>query len=195
MVSLITSDRVAAPVKAMYSESERRQLLALARAALESTAGTPSRLPELDAVLGDQRRAAFVTLTRRQQLRGCIGTLATDRPLRECIAELAVSSATEDPRFPRVKRDEIDDLRIEISVLSPPVDALPEDVQVGVHGLIIERGSRRGLLLPQVAEEHHLNREQFLDATCQKAGLPPGAWKEPGTRLQTFTAEVFGEPQ
>ena len=177
----------------MYSAEERRQLLALARAALRSVGGRPTQLPALDAALGDQRRAAFVTLTRRDQLRGCIGTLATDRPLKSSIAELAVSSATEDPRFPRVKDDEIDDLRIELSVLSPPVDATPDDVEVGKHGLIVERGFRRGLLLPQVATEHNFTREQFLNATCMKAGLPAGAWTEPGTRLQTFTAEVFGE--
>ena len=177
----------------MFSSEQRRQLLALARAALKSTTLGVTTLPELDAALGEQQRAAFVTLTKREQLRGCIGTLAMDRPLRESIAELAVSSATEDPRFPRVKPEEIDDIRIEISVLSPPVDAPPEDVEVGTHGLIIERGFRRGLLLPQVATEHGLDREQFLAATCQKAGLPPFAWKEPGTRLQTFTAEVFGE--
>ena len=178
-----------------YSPEQRRQLLALARASLKRGIGRDGQLPELDAALGDQERAAFVTLTRRAQLRGCIGTLATDRPLRESIAELAMSSATEDPRFPRVQSDELDDIRIEISVLSPPVDARPDEVVVGMHGLIVEQGRRRGLLLPQVAVEHRLSREQFLDATCQKAGLPSGCWREPGVRLQTFTAEVFGESE
>jgi AmmeMemoRadiSam system protein A len=179
----------------MYSPEQRKQLLSLARASLKRGITHNGSLPELDAALGSQERAAFVTLTRREQLRGCIGTLATDRPLRETIAELAVSSATEDPRFPRVRPDEVDDLRIEISVLSPPVDAGPEDVVIGMHGLIVEHGRRRGLLLPQVATEHHLTREQFLDAVCQKAGLPASAWREPGVRLQTFTAEVFGEQE
>ena len=145
------------------------------------------------AKLVEQKRAAFVTLTRNGALRGCIGSLDAERPLADAIPALALSSANEDPRFPRVGRDEVDDLRIEISVLSPPRDARPEDVEVGTHGLIVERGWRRGLLLPQVATEHHMNREQFLAATCQKAGLSPNAWKDPETRLQTFTAEVFGE--
>lgn len=145
------------------------------------------------AKLAEQKRAAFVTLTRHGALRGCIGSLSAEQPLSSAIPRLAVSSATEDPRFPRVSRDEVDDLRIEISVLSPPEDARPEEVEVGRHGLIVERGFRRGLLLPQVATEHHLDREQFLAATCQKAGLPADAWKDPATRLQTFTAEVFGE--
>ena len=143
--------------------------------------------------LAEQKRAAFVTLTSHGALRGCLGSLAADRPLSRAIPELAISSATEDPRFPRVTRGEVDDLRIEISILTPPRDARPEDVQVGTHGLIVERGHRRGLLLPQVATEHHMDREAFLGAVCQKAGLPPNAWKDPETRLQTFTAEVFGE--
>jgi hypothetical protein len=179
----------------MYSPEQRKQLLALARASLRRGIAHSGTLPELDAALGNQERAAFVTLTRHEQLRGCIGTLATDRPLRETIAELAVSSATEDPRFSRVRPEEVEDLRIEISVLTPPVDARPEDVVIGMHGVIVERGFRRGLLLPQVATEHHLTREQFLDAVCQKAGLPGGCWREPGVRLQTFTAEVFGEQE
>ena len=166
-------------------------MLAAARLALrgELLDGYPAKSPKL----AEQKRAAFVTLTSHGALRGCLGSLAADRPLARAIPDLAISSAHEDPRFPRVSRGEVDDLRIEISILSPPRDARPEDVQVGTHGLIVERGRRRGLLLPQVATEHHLDREAFLDAVCQKAGLPPDAWRDPETRLQTFTAEVFGE--
>jgi len=182
-------------VSATYSKDQQQQLLALARAAVrradDTESGTP--LPTLEAALGDQRRAAFVTLTRDSQLRGCIGSLAADRPLRETIAELAIASATEDPRFPPVRADEVSGLRIEISVLSTAADARPEDVVIGTHGVIVERGTRRGLLLPQVATEHHLTRAEFLDAVCVKAGFPADAWREPTTRLQTFTAEVFGE--
>ena len=162
------------------------------RAARRALRGEPI-IAAASPKLAEQKRAAFVTLTRKGALRGCVGSLAAEHPLATAIPELAVSSATEDPRFPQVSRDEVEELRIEISVLSPPRDARPEEVEVGKHGLIIERGWRRGLLLPQVATEHHLDREQFLAATCQKAGLPPDAWKDPQTRLQTFTAEVFGE--
>jgi AmmeMemoRadiSam system protein A len=178
-------------VSADYTDEERRELLVAARRALRGEHAGASA--PMSPKLVEQKRAAFVTLTSHGALRGCLGSLAADRPLALAIPELAISSATEDPRFPRVTRGEVDDLRIEISILSPPSDARPQDVRVGTHGLIVERGRRRGLLLPQVASEHHLDREAFLDAVCQKAGLPPDAWRDPETRLQTFTAEVFGE--
>jgi AmmeMemoRadiSam system protein A len=176
-------------MSAEYTDEERSALLRAARQALR---GGPNASP-MSEELGARQRAAFVTLTRGGELRGCVGTLGDDRPLARAIPELAISSATQDPRFPRVAPSEVDDLRIEISILSPPKDARPEEVEVGTHGLIVQRGRRRGLLLPQVATEHHLDREQFLNAVCQKAGLPADAWRDPQTRLQTFTAEVFGE--
>lgn len=178
-------------MSAEYTDEERREMLAAARLALRGELLEP--YPAKSPKLTEQKRAAFVTLTSGGALRGCLGTLVADRPLARAIPDLAIASATEDPRFPRVTRAEIDYLRIEISILSPPQDARPEHVEVGTHGLIVERGHRRGLLLPQVATEHRLDREAFLDAVCQKAGLPAGAWRDPETRLLTFTAEVFGE--
>ena len=137
-----------------------------------------------------------MTLRVGEELRGCLGHIAADRPLADLIPDLTVAAAREDPRFPPVARDEVDRIRIEISVLSPPqeVDATdPRAIQIGRDGLMVERGEARGLLLPQVAPEHRWTAEEFLEATCEKAGLPRHAWREPGTRVSTFLADVFEE--
>jgi uncharacterized protein (TIGR00296 family) len=97
----------------------------------------------------------------------------------------------EDPRFHPVQPDELPGMAVEVSILSPLFDIAADGVAVGVHGLLIRRGRSAGLLLPQVATEHHLDREGFLHALCQKAGLPPGAWRSPGTTLQAFTVQRF----
>ncbi|MGZ8472355.1 MAG: AmmeMemoRadiSam system protein A [Candidatus Deferrimicrobiaceae bacterium] len=136
--------------------------------------------------------AAFVTLRSGGYLRGCIGYTEAHAPLYRVVQECAVAAATEDPRFPRVTKEEVADLRIEISVLTPLSPIRPEDVTVGVHGLQIRKGANRGLLLPQVAVEHGWDRQMFLSQVCRKAGLPPDAWKE-DAELYSFTAEVFGE--
>jgi AmmeMemoRadiSam system protein A len=128
------------------------------------------------------------------QLRGCIGRVDPDTPLYLAVEQLAVAAATRDPRFEPLRAEELPETRVEISVLSTLRDGKPEEVEIGQHGLVITRGARRGLLLPQVAVEHKLDRERFLDETCAKAGLPPGAWKQDGTQLQLFTADVFHEP-
>ena len=136
--------------------------------------------------------AAFVTLRSGGHLRGCIGYTEARAPLYRVVQECAVAAATEDPRFPRVTTEDVADLRIEISVLTPLSPIRPEDVTVGVHGLQIRKGANRGLLLPQVAVEHGWDRQMFLSQVCRKAGLPPDAWKE-DAELYSFTAEVFGE--
>jgi len=136
--------------------------------------------------------AAFVTLRSGGHLRGCIGYTEPHAPLYRVVRECAVAAATEDPRFPRVTKEEVADLRIEISILTPLSPIRPEDVTVGVHGLQIRKGTNRGLLLPQVAVEHGWDRQMFLSQVCRKADLPPDAWKE-DAELASFTAEVFGE--
>jgi len=143
-------------------------------------------------------RGAFVTLEQRGALRGCVGHMAPDRPLAETIRRVAVSAAREDPRFPPVAPDELPELRIEISVVHPPVRADPVDpgrVAIGRDGLLVRRGRSQGVLLPQVAQEHGLGPEAFLSAACLKAGLPAESWREPGgaTQVYTFPADVFGE--
>ncbi len=140
-----------------------------------------------------QRRGAFVTLKKHGQLRGCIGNLIPRRPLYLTVQSVAISAAVNDRRFLPVTKDELKDIDIEISVLSPiePIADVSE-IQVGRHGLIIVKGQNQGVLLPQVAVENNWDRDEFLRQICLKAGLPEDAWQE-GARLYVFTAEVFGE--
>ncbi len=114
-------------------------------------------------------------------------------PLVNVVANCAAAAATEDPRFPRVLTEEVPELAIELSVLSRPGPVRIEEIEIGTHGLIATRGHRRGLLLPQVADEHNWPVERFLEETCLKAGLGPYDWKQRDTRIEAFTAEVFCE--
>lgn len=172
---------------------EREELLRIARsaaAACVSGGNMPQASPAYPKLAAPG--AAFVTLRKKGHLRGCIGYTEAHAPLYRVVQECAVAAATEDSRFPRVTREEVPDLRIEISVLTPLFPIRPEDVTAGVHGLQIRKGENRGLLLPQVALEHGWDRQMFLSQVCLKAGLPADAWKE-GAELSSFTAEVFGE--
>ncbi|HEX4561543.1 MAG TPA: AmmeMemoRadiSam system protein A [Gemmatimonadales bacterium] len=168
----------------------------MARAALRQALGrrqSPAMVGWKESL---PRRGAFVTLRIGGELRGCLGHIAADRTLVDLIPGLAVSAAREDPRFPPLSAEEVDRVTIEISVLTTPTPVDPNDagaVVIGRDGLLVERGSARGLLLPQVAPVQRWGPAQFLDATCEKAGLPPGAWREPGTRVLTFQADVFEE--
>jgi AmmeMemoRadiSam system protein A len=143
------------------------------------------------------RRGAFVTLEERDgDLRGCIGHVMGDRPLGEIIRQVAVSAARSDPRFPPVQPDELLELHIAISVLNEPVRVAPVDpgrVVIGRDGLLVRRGAAQAVLLPQVATDHGLGPEDFLNAACHKAGLAAGSWREPATQVFTFTADVFVE--
>jgi len=178
--------------------ADRAALLALARNAIQAAlAGCPP--PQLPDVPGARlRRGAFVTLEAQEahDLRGCIGHIAGDRPLGEIIRHVAVSAARSDPRFPPVQLDELSALRIEISVLDHPVMVETSDLcrlVIGRDGLLVRRGRAQAVLLPQVAVEQGFIPEAFLNAVCHKAGLPPGSWREPATRVFTFTADVFIE--
>ena len=140
-----------------------------------------------------ERRGLFVTLRVAKKLRGCIGMIEAQATLGETVARCAADAALHDPRFSRMRTEEMDALEIEVSLLTPPEPIRPEDVEVGVHGLLVEHGTRRGLLLPQVAVEHRLNRDQFLAETCLKAGLAREAWKDPETKLHGFQCEIVAE--
>ena len=127
-----------------------------------------------------------------EKLRGCVGYVLPTCPVYRAVAETARAAAFEDNRFPPVTREEAPHLEIELSILSPPQPILPEEIEIGRHGLLISWHGRRGLLLPQVPVEHAWDRATFLEQTCRKAGLPPDAWQK-GASIEAFTAEVFGE--
>jgi AmmeMemoRadiSam system protein A len=139
----------------------------------------------------------FVTWKRDGQLRGCIGSVERVRPLWADVEANAVHGLLGDPRFPPATADELPLLGLEISVLTPfePVADPLRDVRIGVHGLLVERGPYRGLLLPQVPVEWGWDVPAFLAHSCRKAGLPADAWRDPRTTISTFMAEVFGEEE
>ncbi|MEO8256806.1 MAG: AmmeMemoRadiSam system protein A [Acidobacteriota bacterium] len=178
----------------MTSQPERDLLLRLARAAIVAHVGG-APLAAIDPNTLDRRRgAAFVSLhTRAGELRGCIGHLEHDQSLPDVVARCAVAACSADPRFTAVSPAEVGELQIELSLLGPlePVAGAVE-IEIGRHGLVIEKGSRRGLLLPQVATEWKWDGRRFLAETCRKAGLPQDAW-EHGARIWRFEAEVFGD--
>jgi hypothetical protein len=180
----------------ILEESDKKELLRIARATLREFLATgymPPGAPHRKPLL--QPAGAFVSVYVDDELRGCMGRVDADTPLYLAVEQLAVSAATHDTRFPSVRLEELKQTRLEVSVLSAIAPIQPDAIEVGRHGLVITRGARRGLLLPQVALKHGLDREQFLDETCGKAGLKPGAWKEENTRVECFTAEVFMESQ
>ena len=139
-------------------------------------------------------RGAFTTIYYHGQLRGCVGYVFPIIALYQTVAETARAAAFEDTRFSPVTLAEARELKVSLSVLSPIATIQPEEVEVGMHGLVITLGGRRGLLLPQVPLEHQWDRVTFLEQTCHKAGLPPDAWQK-GASIEAFTAEVFGDPK
>lgn len=176
-----------------YSPDQRTELLQLAHDAIESAVRGRrlSYKPSTSSL--SEPRGAFTTLHLRRELRGCVGYVMPVYPLFQTVVETARAAAFNDNRFPPVTLNEVHELQIEISVLSPLRPIAPEQVVVGQHGLVVSLGNRRGLLLPQVPIEWNWDRETFLGHTCRKAGLPMDAWKQ-GALLEAFTAEVFADP-
>jgi AmmeMemoRadiSam system protein A len=181
---------------ASLSEAQRSALLTLARgAAARAARGETDTGPGAPPEGLDRLGGAFVTLRVGGALRGCIGTFEGREPLWDTVHDMAVAAATRDPRFPRLGAADLDALGVDISVLAPARRVSdPTEIEIGRHGLEIRRGGRRGLLLPQVATDHGLDREAFLAETCRKAGLPARAWREAETEVWCFEAEVFGDP-
>lgn len=175
-------------------DDDRQLLLKLARAAIVARVKTQTLPAPGRAGVFAQLAGAFVTIHKRGQLRGCIGHVEADEPLGRVIARCAVAAASSDPRFSPVAPDELPHLHIELSVLGP-LERIqrPEEIEIGRHGLVVEQGWNRGLLLPQVAVEWKWDRETFAAETCRKAGLPPQAWAT-GAKMWRFEAEVFSEP-
>lgn len=177
------------------SPPDKETLLKVARESIRAHLKnqTPASSQEASPALCEPR-GVFVTLHRQGRLRGCIGYLEPVKPLIAAVQEMATAAAFHDPRFPPVREEELADIDLEISVLSPMHRIFKEEeVEIGKHGLYMERALARGLLLPQVATECKWDRRTFLEQTCRKAGLPPSAWKDPDTRIYVFTAEIFSE--
>lgn len=189
-------------VKIMISNEEGKFLVKLARSSIESylkdkiileaPEDTPNNLKE--------EMGVFVTLNKNEQLRGCIGYPEPVKPLVNSVIEVAISSAIQDPRFPPVSPGELNDINVEVSVLTKPelieVDKPAEYLEkigIGTDGLIVEGSSGRGLLLPQVAVEWQWNVEEFLANTCRKAGLNVDCWLEQDTRIYKFQGQIFNE--
>lgn len=178
----------------MFTDAQKRALLRAARAAIRSQVTGEAMAPGPCATL-PAGTGAFVTIRRAGRLRGCLGTLECRGPLLEEIARCAARAAREDPRFPPVEASELAALAIEVSILGPLEPISPHDrdaIVIGRHGLVVERGSRRGLLLPQVASEWGWGPEDLLAHTCLKAGLPRDAWRD-GAAVYRFEAIVFGD--
>jgi AmmeMemoRadiSam system protein A len=179
------------------SNEEKRTLLKIARSAIEMTLeGKPMPPIKNQGEALSRRSGVFVTLRIGEELRGCIGYVEPLFPLAEATQEVAVKAAVEDPRFTPLTQSELKKVTIEISVLSP-LEKLEdiETIEIGKHGLVIDSGYRRGLLLPQVATEYNWDRKQFLEHTSLKAGLPTDAWKRKEVTLFTFTVEKIEETE
>ena len=176
-----------------FTEKEKTKLKNIARASIEAAVKgkKPSEIKGASGKL-QEPYGIFVTINKHGNLRGCIGLIISDRPLYLGCQQMAQAAALEDPRFTPITEKELPDLEIEISILTPPEKIVDfGDIVIGRDGLIISRGYARGLLLPQVAAEYGWTVEEFLEETCRKAGLPRDAYKQEGTEIHKFSAEVF----
>jgi hypothetical protein len=175
------------------TEQEKETLRNVVKKTLDSCVKT-GKVPEFNNFSGHlgEKWGAFVTLTKRGELRGCIGNIVGTRPLITTVAEMTREAALGDPRFPRVQPSELPDIQFEISVLTPIRQVKDiNEIVIGRDGIIITQGYNRGLLLPQVATEWGWDLNTFLEQTCRKAGLPNDAWKDKSTIIEAFSAEVF----
>jgi len=179
----------------LLSAEDRRALLVYAResvrcAVLRSAAPEIPQRETFDIACG-----VFVTVHVQGKLRGCIGVVETSEPLSSSIVHCASGAALRDPRFPPVSEEELGAVEVELSLLSRPAPLLVSEIEIGRHGLIVSKDGRRGLLLPQVAVEHKLSREQFLAETCRKAGLSGDAWRTDDIAILGFTCVVISESE
>ena len=184
--------------QSMLNDAQRKRLLSIARESITDFVKNQTRkkFTEADPIL-NKELGAFVTLHEKGELRGCIGNMVGRGPLYQTIADMAIEAATGDPRFQTLSPKEIDNIDIEISVLSPlrKVSSFTE-VKIPGQGVLVKKGFSSGVYLPQVATETGWNRDQFLTSLCaHKAGLSPDAWKDPDTEIYVFEAEVFGEKE
>ena len=179
------------------NDQNKRALLQLARESILSAVHHQQHTPtKHESTVFQEPAGAFVTLRSHSELRGCIGYIEPKLPLIQTVEEVAAKAALEDPRFLPLTDDELSQVDIEISVLSPlqKVNKV-EDIEVGKHGLVVDAGFTRGLLLPQVGAENHWDRETFIRHTAVKAGLDPEAWNHPSVQLFSFTVDKFSESE
>ncbi len=177
-----------------FSTEERKLLLCLARESILSAIEHREISFDSPTAHLSENRGVFTSLYLRSELRGCVGYALPATSVYRAVAETARAAAFDDTRFSPVTVDEAAELKIELSILSPPQSMKAEAVEIGRHGLLITMAGQRGLLLPQVAIEHGWNRNTFLDQTCRKAGLALKAWQQ-GATIETFTAEIFGDEE
>ncbi|HZY10961.1 MAG TPA: AmmeMemoRadiSam system protein A [Bacteroidota bacterium] len=179
----------------MFSVSEKRVLLQLARSALESAVNKVPIKKQMNPSPNLLKPSgAFVTIRKGNTLRGCIGYLEPIKSLIDTIQEVTMKAALEDFRFLPVTSEELDEIEIEVSVISPmTLISDCNDISIGEHGLMVEHGNYRGLLLPQVAIEFGWDKDTFLSHTLRKAGIPENLWNSPKLKIFTFTAEIFSE--
>ncbi len=182
------------PCSPPLSGDDRRSLLARARQAIIEAICSQSiaDFPEPAGRLAEPG-SAFVTVHCASRLRGCVGRTDRAVALAEVVAQCAIGAALRDTRFRPVEAAELDRMSIEISVLSELRAIAQDALEAGTHGVMVCRGERRGLLLPQVAAERGWSVERFLEETCQKAGLEASAWRDSQTQILGFTAEIFSE--
>lgn len=179
----------------LLSEEEQKILLGIARTAIESHVcnNKVCVIPREERRL-NYKNGCFVTIKQDGALRGCIGNFQSELPLFKEVAEMAVASASNDPRFYPLSIRDLDDITLQISVLSS-LEKISDitEIEVGKHGIYLEKNHYRGVLLPQVATENNWDRNKFLDQTCIKAGLSTRAWQDPDTDIYIFSAQVFSE--
>ncbi len=183
----------------MITEEDGKKLLRLARSSIEGYF-SGKELETEDVKHLNNELGIFVTLNKRGALRGCIGFPEPIMPLYKAVIEASKSAAFKDPRFPPLKKEELEDIHLEISVLTEPElmakyepESVKEEIVIGKHGLVIKHPYGSGLLLPQVPVEQNWSVEEFLKNLCYKAGLPPTAWQRDKSEIYRFEAQVFSE--
>ncbi|MFO7813982.1 MAG: AmmeMemoRadiSam system protein A [Pelovirga sp.] len=179
----------------MITDTAAQVLLSIARTAIEHEINKqPYSPPPREEQSLNERAGCFVTLIKNGQLRGCIGNFQSRLPLYQEVALMAVAAATQDPRFAPLTKPELDLINIEITILSPLEKISgPDDITIGEHGIYLEYGINRGVLLPQVATEHHWDTLTFLRQTCNKAGLSADMWQAPDAEVYRFSGLIIAE--
>lgn len=183
------------PYEHQLSQGERKELLRIARSTLREHARSgriPPGKPHRKSLL--EPGAVVATLCVRDALRGRMSTGAEERPLYRAVQEAVAGAASGDTRFEPVSEGELDDISIEIAVVGPRAPARgPGDIEIGIHGVAVALGGRRGVLLPDVAVDRGLEAEAFLAGACAQAGIGADAWRKPDAVIEVFTAQVFRE--